>query len=90
MALATQLHGPRAVSLGTALIDTATEARILAVIDRRLSHCTVLSVAHRLQKIRHCDSTLVLDEGRVAEFGSLVDLLEQTGFFFRALRNSPN
>ena len=37
---------------------------------------TVISIAHRLNTIRHCDRILVIEKGQIAEAGSHQTLLE--------------
>ena len=44
---------------------------------------TVLIVAHRLSTIQHADKIIVLDSGRVAESGTLTQLLASGGLFSR-------
>ncbi|KAF8955959.1 ABC transporter type 1, transmembrane domain-containing protein [Flammula alnicola] len=46
---------------------------------------TVITVAHRLQTIMDADKTMVLDSGRIAEFGKPKDLLLKEDGMLRAL-----
>eukprot|EP00937_MAST-01D_sp_MAST-1D-sp2_P002959 g2959.t1 len=66
----------------TANVDAANDALIQATVRAEFKESTVLMVAHRLDTIIDCDRVLVLDKGRVAEFGVPARLLEHTGGHF--------
>jgi ABC-type multidrug transport system fused ATPase/permease subunit len=59
----------------TANIDVKTDATIQEVIKTEFADRTVLTIAHRLNTIATHDRILVLDAGRVAEYGSPAELL---------------
>ncbi|MBC8161234.1 MAG: ABC transporter ATP-binding protein [Roseiflexaceae bacterium] len=50
-------------------LDPASEALLERAIDRLLAGRSAVIIAHRLATLRRADSILVLDHGRVAEFG---------------------
>ncbi|HVX44398.1 MAG TPA: ABC transporter ATP-binding protein [Mycobacteriales bacterium] len=56
-------------------LDPATEARLQRAMDHLLSDRTAIVIAHRLETIRRSDQVLVLDDGRVAEYGEPSALL---------------
>jgi len=59
----------------TANVDPQTDALIQATIRNKFRECTVLTVAHRLHTIMDSDRVLVMDAGRVVEFGTPYELL---------------
>jgi ATP-binding cassette, subfamily B, bacterial len=50
-------------------LDPATEALLEVAVDRLLANRTAIIIAHRLSSVERADQILILDEGRVAEFG---------------------
>jgi ABC-type multidrug transport system ATPase subunit len=69
----------------TASVDTATDRKIQDTIITEFAHCTVITIAHRLETIRECDKILVMDGGEIGEFGSPGDLLQQKNGMFASL-----
>ena len=65
----------------TASVDVATDKLIQETVAREFRDCTVLTIAHRLDTIISGTHILVLDSGRVAEFGSPRELLQASGTF---------
>lgn len=77
----TLLADPRVLILdeATASIDTQTERRIQAAIERLLANRTSFVVAHRLSTIRHADRILVIEDGRILQDGTHHELLAVEG-----------
>nr|ALG05327.2 ATP-binding protein [uncultured bacterium 5H7] len=65
----------------TSALDTRTEQDILATLNRVSTGRTSLSIAHRLSTIAEADTILVLNEGKLAESGSHLDLLKRDGLY---------
>lgn len=65
----------------TSNVDAATEARMMDVVNRKLSGRTILAVAHHLRTIRDFDLIIVLDQGQIIESGSPDKLLQQPSTF---------
>jgi ATP-binding cassette, subfamily B, heavy metal transporter len=65
----------------TSALDTRTEQEILATLHRVSENRTSLSIAHRLSTIADADRIFVLDQGRLAESGTHLDLLRQDGLY---------
>lgn len=66
----------------TAAVDLETDDLIQRTIRKEFSHCTVLTIAHRLHTIMDSSRVMVLDAGKIVEFDSPSNLLEQQGIFY--------
>lgn len=69
----------------TSSIDPETESVIQFAIETLIAKRTSIIIAHRLSTIRHADKVLVLEKGRVAEFGSHDELLQNEDGAYRRL-----
>jgi ATP-binding cassette, subfamily B, bacterial len=65
----------------TSALDVATEALVMAGIERLMEGRTTFIIAHRLSTVQRCDRILVLQDGAIAEQGSLAELLRLGGVF---------
>ena len=63
----------------TSALDSEVEAAIQATLYGVMQGKTVVAIAHRLSTIAAMDRIVVLDDGRVAEWGSHADLLARDG-----------
>ena len=63
--------------------DTETEKLIQDALNRVCAGRTTLAIAHRLSTLRNADKLLVLDKGKVAEFGTHAELLAQKGIYYK-------
>ncbi|XP_077988244.1 ATP-binding cassette sub-family C member 5-like [Glandiceps talaboti] len=67
----------------TAAIDTETDSLIQQTIRKAFKHCTMLTIAHRLNTIIDSDRILVMDQGKVGEFDTPTNLMaDKTSIFF--------
>lgn len=70
----------------TSAIDYAMDAVIQQSLRRELdSGVTILTIAHRLHTVMDADKIIVLDAGRMAEFGKPSELLRNHKGMLRAL-----
>ncbi|MCL2121919.1 MAG: ABC transporter ATP-binding protein/permease [Clostridiales bacterium] len=65
----------------TSSVDTRTERRVQAAMDKLTEGRTSFVIAHRLSTIQNADLILVLREGDIVESGSHADLLGKDGFY---------
>lgn len=79
------IHDPRILILdeATAALDTETEMLIQDALNKLVAGRTTLAIAHRLSTLRNADKLLVLDKGRVAEFGTHAELLAKKGIYYK-------
>ncbi|XP_014087149.1 probable multidrug resistance-associated protein lethal(2)03659 isoform X1 [Bactrocera oleae] len=73
----------------TANVDPETDMLIQETIHTNFEHCTVLTIAHRLNTVMDNDKVMVIDAGRLVEFGHPYDLLRDTnGFLYKLVQNT--
>ena len=65
----------------TSNIDTRTEQRIQAAVNKLMEGRTSFVVAHRLSTIRNADKILVMRDGSIVETGTHEELLAAGGFY---------
>ncbi|KAI6134164.1 ABC transporter type 1, transmembrane domain-containing protein [Pisolithus croceorrhizus] len=71
--------------IATSAIDYKTDTVIQTSLRHEMRNVTQLIVAHRLQTIMDADKIMVLDAGRIVEFGSPNELLRNEQGSLRAL-----
>jgi len=72
----------------TASVDGDTDSEIQKVIRTQFKNKTVLTIAHRINTIEDYDKIIVMDNGKVKEFDSPLNLLKnQNGLYFKLLNS---
>jgi ATP-binding cassette subfamily B protein len=81
------LADPRILILdeATSSVDTTTERMIQQALRVLLSGRTAFIIAHRLSTIRNADVILVMQDGKIAEQGSHVQLLSKRGLYWNLI-----
>lgn len=64
-------------------VDAETDAKIRHALHATRGDATLILIAHRITTLMAADKILVLDKGRVAEFGSHEELLAKNGIYRR-------
>jgi ATP-binding cassette subfamily B protein len=75
------LARPRVVILdeATAHLDSTSEAAVQAALSEALTGSTAIVIAHRLSTVRAADFILVIEDGRIVERGTHIQLLAAGG-----------
>ncbi len=60
----------------TSALDNSTEQSVMEAIEELSDNLTILLIAHRLTTVRHCDTIIELERGRVVAQGTYEELLE--------------
>lgn len=71
----------------TANVDNETDKSIQNVLKTCFKNCSIVTVAHRIETILHSDKVIVLNKGKVIEFGTVKTLLQLRGEFFSLLNS---
>ena len=77
------LHDPRVLILdeATSALDTTSERHVQAALDPLMRGRTTIAVAHRRSTILAADVIYVIDQGRIVEQGTHLDLLQKGGLY---------
>lgn len=70
----------------TSALDYESERIIQQNLKEICRGRTVLIIAHRLSTLKDADAIMVIDRGRVAEYGPRQKLIEQKGLFWHLLK----
>jgi len=64
-------------------VDNETERKILEALRKERKGRTTIIISHRVSTLKYADKALVLDNGKVIEYGSPEQLAAQEGFYSR-------
>ena len=70
----------------TAAVDSETENLIQQAIDKLISGRTTLMIAHRLSTLRKANKIVVVDKGKIIEFGSPEELMALKGKYYKLIK----
>ncbi|MGH7215175.1 MAG: ABC transporter ATP-binding protein, partial [Tepidisphaeraceae bacterium] len=86
------VHDPRVIVLDdcTSALDADTEARLVDSFQTALSNRTAVLVTHRVSVAMACDYVLMLDGGKMDEFGPPRQLLNAAGPFASIFQEQMN
>ncbi len=69
-------------------LDPATERRLEHAVDRLLHNRTAIIIAHRLATVARADYIMVLEDGRIGEYGPRAELARDPSSRFSRLLNT--
>ena len=62
-------------------VDTETDAKIRAALEKRFGSATIILISHRITTLSKADRVLVLDHGRVSQLGTPEELSKEPGLY---------
>jgi len=71
----------------TSALDSVTEARLQEAFDRLSDGRTTIIIAHRLSTVRNANRIAVVENGRIVELGSHIQLMEQEGAYAKLVHS---
>ena len=82
------LQDPRILILdeATSAVDTQTERVIQNAIEMLAKGRTTISIAHRLSTLRNADHLVVLEDGKIVEAGTHLELIQKKGTFHKLMQ----
>jgi ATP-binding cassette subfamily C protein CydC len=66
----------------TSSVDVLTEKVIFDQLSEQAVEDTLVLVSHRLTGLEKMDQIIVMEQGRIVETGSFVELMERKGYFY--------
>lgn len=70
----------------TAALDALAESEIYGIYNTALEGVTSLFISHRLASTRFCQNIILLEGGRIAEYGSHDRLMEEQGRYYELFK----
>jgi len=78
-------HSPKILILdeATSSVDTETEFKVRAALDKMIEGRTSIIIAHRLSTIQRADKIIVMHKAQLREMGTHQQLLAQRGIYYK-------
>jgi len=79
------LRNPKILILdeATAAMDTETERKIQSALEKLVVGRTTIMIAHRLSTLRDADKLIVIENGKMPEFGTHLELINKKGIYYK-------
>ncbi|KAG5616843.1 hypothetical protein H5410_016667 [Solanum commersonii] len=65
--------------MATSALDTISERLVQEALDHLMKGRTTLVIAHRLSTVQNADQIALCSDGKIAELGTHLELLERKG-----------
>ena len=62
-------------------VDTETEEKILSNINKVSRDMTLVIATHRVSSAKNCNKIIILQDGKVIEYGSHNSLMKNDGYY---------
>ena len=66
----------------TSALDYESEKIIMDNLEQMAVGRTTIMIAHRLSTVKNCNAIIVMDKGRIVEFGTHQQLMEHKGYYY--------
>jgi len=64
----------------TSALDNDTERMVMETIENLGDELTVIIVAHRLTTLKNCTQIVELEDGKIVQIGSYLDIVEANNY----------
>ena len=71
----------------TSALDSESERLVQDALNKLMKNRTSIVIAHRLSTIQHVDEIIVIEQGRIVEKGTHLELIDQEGGVYNKLYN---
>lgn len=71
----------------TSALDANNEKVIMENLEQFFVGKTAIIIAHRLSTVKNADNIIVLDQGKVEEQGTHIELVQQKGKYYQLIKN---
>jgi ATP-binding cassette subfamily B protein len=71
-------------------VDTITETKILKNLKEVRGNKTAIIIAHRISQVMEADEIIVLDDGKISERGTHLELIEKGGLYYDIYKSQFN
>ncbi len=71
-------------------VDTSTENKILNSLAKIMKNRTSIIISHRVSSAKLADKIIMLDEGKIVEYGTHAELYQKQGAYFELYEKQLN
>ena len=67
----------------TSALDSETEKKVIKNIEQESKDKIIVMIAHRISTLRNCNKLMIINEGRIEDFGDVDDVLKKNEFLIK-------